>query len=339
MKNQKNVAVLFINLGTPSQLKESIVKKYLSEFLMDERVIDIPYLYRSLLVNVIIAPHRAKKSLEKYKKIWNYEKNESPLITITRSFISKLKSGLPDILIDFAMRYGEPRIEEKLNFFYRQGVRYLYVIPLYPQYATSTIGSSLASVYKINSKFWDPMMITVHPVIYNDPEFIDLWVKHIQDELPEFRNYYFIFSFHGVPVRHIEKSDQKNVCLKDNCCEIQQPEYCYRAQCFYLAKQISHRLGLDDYLVAFQSRLGKEKWTQPYLEEVIIDVAKKHDQICVVPLSFVSDSLETLEELQITIKEMLMSHRIKNYKVIPALNDKNEWIEYWKNNILKFLEN
>lgn len=340
MKDSLNSGVLFVNLGTPQKLERKEVKKYLDSFLMDSRVIDIPFLPRFLLVKGIITPFRASKSLEKYKLIWDRENRKSPLVVFTERFVEKVKKALPEITVDFAMRYGEPSLTSKMQMFYELGIRYLYVVPLYPQYATSTYGTVLAEVSKINARFWDPLTVSFHPVFFDDDEFLEIWIEHIKEEVPDYRDYVFVFSFHGIPVRHLKKSDRKGVCLTSGCCEIHKPAYCYRYQTRYSAIYIAEKLGILEYHIAYQSRLGRAEWLQPYIEDVLlqIDDGKK---VIVVPLSFVTDCLETLEELKISLKHFLeeKNKNFQDYRVVSSLNDKERWIHYWVKKIKDYLKN
>lgn len=334
MLQNSKIAFLFINLGSPEKLNFISVQKYLREFLLDPRVIDLPLVLRTIIVYLFVLPFRPKKTLEKYKKIWNYKENQSPIIFLTEQMVYALKNRFPNIFIDYAMRYGKPSIKEKLEFIHKKGFRYVHIIPLYPQYATSTYGSVLAEIYRLNQIFWDPLIISFEPPFYGDKEFIELWSKKIQ-KIENYKDYFFLFTFHGVPERHIHKSDLFKNCLIDNCC-ITPKEYCYKSQTFYLSKAISENLKIQNWSIAYQSRFGKSKWIEPYLENKILEIIKKFKKILIIPLSFVSDCLETLEELGITFKENIK----KNFpdvelKVISSLNLDEEWIQYWEKKILK----
>lgn len=333
MQNSNQV-FLFVNLGSPTSLTVSSVRRYLKEFLTDKRVIDVPFFLRYFIVYFFILPFRPKQTLEKYKKIWNYAKQRSPLLSITEEMISKLQSHLPDLQIDFAMRYGSPSLKEKLNYYYQKGVCNVNIIPLYPQYAASTYGSIVAEVGRINQKFWDPLQISFEPPFYIEKEFVQLWVRKIQ-QVKNFCDFYVLFSFHGIPLRHIKKSDRFQECLKENCC-LSPKVYCYKSQTFYIANAIAKELELKQWSIAYQSRLGKSEWIRPYLEEEIQRIAQQNKKILIVPLSFVTDCLETLEELKIslvaTIKKTFSDLEIL---VLNSLNTEEEWITFWKKKILK----
>ncbi len=329
-----NPVYLFVNLGSPKNLTISSVRKYLKEFLTDKRVIDVPFYLRYLIVYAFILPFRPKQTLEKYKKIWNYKINQSPLLLITEQMIAKLRSKLPDITIDYAMRYGSPSIKEKLNFYYQKGVRRVHVIPLYPQYATSTYGSVVSEVCKQNQKFWDPMQISFEPPFYDEKDFINLWIQKI-NQIKDFYDYYVVFSFHGVPVRHIQKSDLLQQCLKDHCC-INPKEYCYKSQTFYISNVIAKELKIKHWSIAYQSRLGKSEWIRPYLEEEIQRIAQTYKKILIVPLSFVADCLETLEELKLTLVDTIKNIFFNvEILVLDSLNSEESWITFWEKKILK----
>lgn len=335
MKNKINTGILFVNLGTPEKLTIYSIRKYLKEFLMDKRVIDLPFFLRFFIVYFFILPFRPYKIIKKYQLIWNKDKNQSPLIIYTDEFIKKLKQIFPSITIDYVMRYGNPSIKTKMEEFYQKGIRYLHIIPLYPQYATSTYGSVIAEICKINQKFWDPFILSFEPLFYDNPEFISIWVKKIES-ISEYKNYYILFSFHGIPERHILKSDRYKNCFSNNCCE-KLPEFCYKAQSKYLSYQIANRLKIKHFGIAYQSRLGKAKWLEPYLEDHLKEIIKNHKKILIVPLSFTTDCLETLEELNISTKEFV--HKIDpsiEIQVLTTLNNKEEWIEFWKKRIENF---
>ncbi len=334
MRNQKNTAILFINLGTPEKLSKGSIRTYLKEFLMDERVIDLPFFLRFFIVYVFILPFRPKKTLHKYEVIWDKNNDKSPIILNTERFINKLKSKLSDYYIDFAMRYGKPGIKDKMDQFYNLGIRYLHIIPLYPQYASSTYGTVIAEVCRINQKYWDPFIISFEPIINNEEKFIQIWSNKIKS-LNDYQNYHVIFSFHGIPERHIKKSDRLKICLTNHCCE-KVPEYCYKAQCYDISKNIAKVLELSSFSVAFQSRLGKAKWIEPYLEEHIKTIIKDHKNILIVPLSFTSDCLETLEELKFSLVNQYSSDQIYIH-VMDSLNDDNEWVDFWYERIKKYL--
>ncbi len=328
---------LFIQLGSPEALTINSVKKFLKQFLMDKRVVDLPFIFRFLLVYIIIANFRAPRTLEKYKKIWDYTTNESPLLKNTHNFVRKLQQYLNNYKLDYAFRYGKPSIEEKLKYYYNQGIRNIHIIPLFPQYSTSTFGSVLSKVYELNAKFHDPLFLSIEPPFFDDESFITLWVDKIRSYLPDYKDFHFNFHFHGIPETHIKRSDIYNQCLKNNCCDNASSylsiDYCYKAQCSYMAKKIVEKLSLQEnqWKITFQSRLGKAKWIGPYLEEVIKDL--NANKLVVLPLSFVSDCLETLEEIDITIRNKFLVSENREFYLIPSLNDDDDWINYWQKKI------
>lgn len=334
MQNSK-IAFLLANLGSPEELSITSVRKYLKNFLLDSRVIDLPYYLRAFVVFFFILPFRPKQTLKKYKAIWDFEKNQSPLLSITQEMVLRLQNKIPNYPIDFGMRYGKPSLKEKLEIFYNQGIRYVHIIPLYPQYSTSTYGSLIAEISKINQKFWDPLIITYEPPFGDQKEFIQLWVDKIQKNLANDSDYFLVFSFHGIPIRHIRKSDPFHNCLKDNCCN-ELKEYCYKSQAFFLSKSIAEKLKHKNWTIAYQSRLGKEEWTKPYLEDEIQRIAQFHKKILIVPLSFVTDCLETKEELAITLTNQYQK-KLQNLeiRVLSSLNVDEEWIHFLEKKILK----
>jgi len=328
MRNKKNTAILFVNLGTPENLTISSIRKNLKEFLMDKRVIDLPFFLRFIIVYFFILPFRPFKTLKKYQEVWNHTLNLSPFIYYSEQFIKKLKEKIPNVAIDYAMRYGKPTIKEKMQQFYKQGYRYLHIVPLYPQYSTSTYGSLIAEICRVNQQLWDPFILSFEEVYNDDEDFIQLWMNKIQS-IKNYQDYYVLFTFHGIPERHIIKSDRLNLCLKEGCCE-KYPEYCYKAQSIFISRKIAQKLNIKHYDVVYQSRLGRTKWLTPYLQEYLLNIINNFNKIIIIPLSFTADCLETLEELNISTRKLVEEHNKKTELiVIDSLNDDDEWINYW----------
>lgn len=320
--------VLLVNLGSPDSTSEGDVRKYLGEFLMDPRVIDLPYLSRAFLVKGIILPTRPKRSAQAYRKIWT--KEGSPLIVHTRNLTDKVQAQV-DIPVLMAMRYGKPSISSAIEALDRQGVTELLLIPLYPQYAMSTIETISVLVHRILRKKYPHISLTEVPAFYHRPEYVKVLATSIKEYYKE--GEYLLFSYHGVPQRHIYKSDvTKEHCqLNDICCNTLSPahQYCYRHQCHALSKAVAQELNLtsDHYSTSFQSRLGRDPWLTPYTDATLGQLAEqgiKH--LAIVTPAFVADCLETLEEIAIEGKEQFLSHGGNTYNYIPCLNDRQDWV-------------
>lgn len=327
-------AALLINLGTPSGPAPAEVRAYLREFLSDPRVIDVPWPIRWLLLNTVILPFRPKLSAQAYQKIWT--KEGSPLRVHTRNLADKVQKNLGHAYeIGYAMRYGNPSIADALRNIMRHPIEKLIVFPLYPQYSSSAVGSSVEKVLKTLETFWNIPPIRVVPPFYGSDKFIDGFRRRGKAEMKTIKPDHVLFSFHGLPERHIRKSAQgKDVCLTkdDSCCAriSEKNAYCYRAQCFETARHLARELELSksSYTVCFQSRLGRMPWIKPYTDHVLIDLAKrKHKKILVFCPSFVADCLETLEEIAIRGRESFISHGGEELRLAPSLNDESYWVE------------
>lgn len=335
--------VLLVNLGSPDSTEVKDVKKYLDEFLMDERVIDVNYLMRVFLVRGIILRKRPASSAEAYKKIWWPE--GSPLIVLSKRLQDKLQSK-QDIPIALAMRYGNPSIETGLHELHSKGVTEVMMIPLYPQFAMATTETILVLAEKVRKSKFPNMTIEHLPAFYHKESYIDVLAKSINEAIEPFKQDYILFSYHGVPERHIFKSDvTKGHCqLNGTCCATPSAahEFCYRHQCLETTAKTAQKLGLKEgtYGTSFQSRLGKDPWIQPYTDETIDGLAEKGiKRLAVVTPAFVSDCLETLEEIGMEAAESFIEHGGNEFLSIPCLNDRNDWvdtmsswIDEWKNN-------
>ncbi|WP_396189221.1 ferrochelatase [Flavobacterium sp.] len=322
--------VLLVNLGSPDSTKTKDVKKYLDEFLMDERVIDLPYLLRALLVKGIILNTRPKKSAKAYKKIWWPE--GSPLIVLSKRLQTNLqkKVSLP---VELAMRYGNPSIEHGLTQLNNQGVDEVLLLPLYPQFAMATTETIVVLAEKIKKEKFPTMKLEILPAFYNKKDYIKNLADSIQDSLQNFKSDYILFSYHGVPERHIRKSDvTKSHCQINNTCCVTPSEahdFCYRHQCLETTKQVAEVLGLEEgkFSTSFQSRLGKDPWLQPYTDATIDGLAQKGiKKLAVVTPAFVSDCLETLEEIGMEAAESFKENGGEHFLSIPCLNDREDWV-------------
>ena len=321
---------LLINLGSPNSTSVKDVRNYLDEFLMDKRVIDVPYLLRAFLVKGIILNTRPKKSAEAYKKIWWDE--GSPLIVISERLHKKVQEN-SDIPVELAMRYGNPSIKSGIQKLAKQGVTEILLIPLYPQFAMATTETIEVLANEIVKKQFPNIKLSSVPAFYNKPDYIEVLSESIQNELTRLKPEHLLFSYHGVPERHIKKSDiTKSHCKIDgSCCNTPSPahEFCYRHQCYETTKQVAEKLNLKEgsYSTSFQSRLGNDPWLQPYTSQTIDDFATNNlKKLAVVTPAFVADCLETLEEIGMEAKHSFMEKGGEKFNVIPCLNDNDKWV-------------
>lgn len=325
----KKRAVLLINVGTPNSPKVTDVRKYLSQFLNDKRVITLPYIARKVLVNGIIVPFRSKKSSKLYKKLWT-EKG-SPLLVNSLSLVSKLNNALGENSKAFlGMRYGNPSIRHALTAISEYNPDEIVVLPLYPQYASSTTESSFDIVNKV-FKTWKKLPeIKYINQFYNHPRFIDVYVKRIFQYHP-LRYDHILFSYHGLPLSHIESIHPK-VGLLNCSCEKEMPKHgklCYKATCYETTRLLVNKLRLkkEQYSVGFQSRLSK-KWITPFADGLIKSLANKGiKKLLVVAPSFVTDCLETIIEIEQEYKDIFIRCGGSQLSLVHSLNDSDKWAE------------
>jgi len=327
----QKIGILLINLGTPKSPEPSDVYRYLIEFLTDERVIDLPWLRRQLLVRGIIVPKRYKQSAKAYAQIWT--KEGSPLMMYSRKVVKALKGYFGDhITIELAMRYQEPSIEQAMKKMQLNNVDNLLILPLFPQYASATTGSVHQKIMSL-VKNWIviPELIFVNNFATH-PNYINAICSIAKQRNLEYYDH-FLFSFHGLPKRQLCKADTLNWCLKNkNCCaELNEKnKSCYSAQCYATASLIASQLGIDkqDYSICFQSRLGKEPWLEPYTSDVLHQFVNKGcHKILVFSPSFVCDCLETIYEIEVEYKQEFINAGGKELDLVPGLNDNPLWIE------------
>jgi ferrochelatase len=296
------------------------VRKYLSEFLSDPRVLDIPWFSRFLLLQGIILPFRSYRSAKAYQKVWTEE--GSPLLVHSRAYEKKLQDALGlEFRVVLGMRYGEPSLKQAWDSLKDSDCSQIVIFPLYPHYASSSTGSALEEVYRLAKKEWNvPPMKSVEP-FFNKGFFIKTLREHIAKELEKIKWEHVVFSFHGLPQHHIEKSGCEGSCEKHACAA----PYCYRAQCFETVRL----LNIDgEHSCAFQSRLGRRPWIQPYFDEQLVVLRKKGiKHLAVVCPSFVSDCLETVEEIRIRARETWKKLGGESLTLIPCLNDSDAWVQ------------
>jgi ferrochelatase len=327
--------ILLVNLGSPDSPEPKDVKKYLGEFLMDERVIDIPYVARALLVRGIILKTRPKASAAAYKKIWWDE--GSPLIVISERLQKKIQQQV-EYPVALAMRYGSMSILKGLQELVDKGVDEVLLFPLYPQFAMATTETITVLAEELRQLHFPNIKIESVPAFYNKPDYIEVLSNSIKRHL-EGKNYdHVLFSYHGVPERHIRKSDvTKSHCKIDGSCCItpsKAHEFCYKHQCLEVTRLVAEKLNwaTDSYSTSFQSRLGFDPWLQPYTDRTIERLGKNGiKNMAIVTPAFVSDCLETLEEIAMEGQEIFHEVGGKDFTTIPCLNDDKAFVDLLSN--------
>ena len=311
------VGVLLVNLGTPDGHDKKNMRKYLKEFLSDRRVIETPRIIWWPLLNGIILNTRPKKSGALYASIWNEEKNESPLRTFTRSQAEQLAERMSkedNLVVDWAMRYGNPSIESRLKVLQEQGCERIVVFPLYPQYAAATTATVNDKTFEALMKMrWMPALRTVPPY-HDDPAYIEALAKSIKAQLEslDFEPEHIVASYHGIPKSYFDKGDP------------------YHCQCLKTSRLLKEHMGwAEGYLLStFQSRFGPEEWLQPYTDETVERLAKEGiKRIAVVNPGFAADCLETLEEIDGEVREEFIDNGGEHFAHIPCLNDGKEGMD------------
>ena len=319
--------VLLINLGTPDAPTPAAVGRYLREFLMDGFVIDVPAPLRWFLVNVLIVPRRKYQSARAYQKV--QMPGGSPLLVHSRALAHSVAGELGDeYQVEFAMRYGNPSIPSALAKL-KDTTGQIIVLPLYPHYAESSFETAVVETRRRAKELG--CSVSFLPPFYDRPEFIDAFVLRIRETLAEQNSEHVVFSFHGLPERHVTKLHPEHCLRSANCCDqiSASNRNCYRAQCFATAGAFAQRLGLQEesYTVSFQSRLGRAKWISPNTEEVLSDLARRgKKRIAVACPSFVADCLETVEEIAIRGRDTFVAAGGTELHLIPSLNDEPAWV-------------
>ena len=329
--NRLRTGVLLVNLGTPDSPDPKDVYRYLIEFLTDGRVIDTPYLLRQFLVRGLIVPRRYKQSARSYKEIWTDE--GSPLKVYGERVTQLLQESLGDrYCVELAMRYQNPSIPSALERLRDQAVSDLIILPLFPQYASASTGSVQARVMKELSGWQGVPKTTFIESYPTQPKMIDAFCARANER--DVGDYdHVLFSFHGLPQRHLRKLDRHNHCLnKPGCCETlsEKNQRCYSAQCYATAYAIAEKLGLSSerYSISFQSRLGRDPWIKPYTDHVISELAKKGmKQVLVLCPAFVADCLETVFEIGVEAEEIFQEAGGEVIDLVTGLNDHPMWVE------------
>ncbi|MCB1170056.1 MAG: ferrochelatase [Leptospiraceae bacterium] len=317
--------LLLVNLGSPDSTSVGDVRRYLREFLSDPDVIDLPAAGRNLLLYGIILPFRPRKSAEAYRAIWT--EAGSPLIEHTRKLCDGVQAVLgPDFEVKMAMRYGNPSIGSALKQFRDAGIMRVHCIALYPQYSTASMGSTYKEIMRQNAALQDPLFLSTEPAFHYRSGFVNAWTELIRPHLePGFR---VLFSFHGIPERQVLKSSHDGHCQLGDCCNTV-PPFCYRAQCLATARAVAASLGLNsEWEMTFQSRLGRTPWLKPYTDLRLQDLPEEGiKKVILVSPSFVSDCLETLEELNIRAREDFLAAGGEEFRFVSSLNQNPTWVQ------------
>lgn len=328
----KKTGVLLIQLGTPDSPSTSDVRRYLTEFLNDPRVIDIPYLSRKLLVNGIIVPFRAPKSAKIYKKLWEHGNGVSPLLTHTQSVQRLLSERLKNdnVTVEMAMRYQNPSMDSVLERMRKANYEQIIIIPLFPQYASASSGSAIEKAMQIIRKWWVIPEISIVSQFYDHPAYIDSIVERAKAfNLPDYDH--VLFSYHGLPERQVDKVYNEGLCSDHDCeSEItEENKFCYKATSFATTRLLAEKLGLkeSDYTVCFQSRLD-EKWLKPFSDKVVEEQGKKGaKKLLAFSPAFVADCLETIIEIGDEYQEIFEENGGEKVQLVPSSNDHPRFVD------------
>ena len=316
--NFGKTGILLVNLGTPDSTSWFDIRKYLKEFLSDRRVIELNPILWKIILNLFILNFRPSKTAKAYKEIWMKKENMSPLLYYTQKQtdkISKLISN-ENVVVDFAMRYGNPSIRKKINILHQCGCENLIVLPLYPQYAAATTATVCDEVYRVlMSMRWQPSLKII-PHYESHPLYIDALVNSINDKIKNlsWKPDLILASYHGIPKKYFDKGD---------------PYHCY---CHKTTRLISEKFKSIEIKTTFQSRFGPQEWLQPYTDKTLENLPGegKKNVLAICP-GFSSDCVETLEEIHIQGKETFMKSGGKNFDMIACLNDNDDHIKLLKN--------
>lgn len=324
-------AVLLVNLGSPDSTSVKDVRRYLREFLSDDRVLDAAKPVQQFVLNCFILPFRPKKSAEAYSTIWQPE--GSPLIITSKNLQALLQKEI-EPKVELAMRYGSPSIPDAIERLKSEGVKNLFLVPLYPHYAMSSYETVVVKVMEEVAARHPEMKVSTLQPFYNDPAYIEALYQsaapYLEDEYD-----HLLFSYHGIPVRHLHKADSSKAhCnVVPDCCKVCSPvqSTCYRHQTFKTTELFTQRAGIpeDKFSVSFQSRLGRDPWLQPYTDHTLAELAKSgKKRVLVMTPAFVSDCLETLEEIAEEGKEIFEEAGGERFNMIPCLNEHPAWVKF-----------
>ena len=324
----ERIGVLLVNLGTPDSADAKGVRVYLKEFLSDPRVIEDQGLWWKLVLNGVILRIRPRRKARDYQKIWNTEKNESPLKTITRAQSEKLAAAIADhdhVVVDWAMRYGNPAIRSRIDALTAQGCDRLLVVPLYPQYSAATSATVCDEVFRVLGEMRAQPTLRVTPPYYDDPDYVEALAVSINTHLKTlpFQPELIVASFHGMPQKYVDKGDP------------------YYAQCVATTDALRKRMGLDasKLILTFQSRFGFDAWLRPYTDQTMERLAKEGvRRIAVVMPGFSADCLETLEEIAQENAEIFKHHGGEQFAAVPCLNDSDPGMDVIRQLVLRELQ-
>lgn len=336
---QRQTAVLLVNLGTPDSPSERDVRVYLRQFLMDGRVIDIPWLSRFFLVNCVIAPFRASESARAYRKLWRPE--GSPLKIYGFRNQAQLQEILPECYqVFFATRYQNPGIPSVVRSMEGRGFEDIIVLPLFPQYASASTGSAVEEVMRAIGRWQIIPNIRIIGQFFDHPLFIDTFVRRARPMMDKTPYDHFLFSYHGLPERQILKSSPDNYCRMEKCCASlnRKNRFCYRAQCLATTRLLAGALGLkeDRFSTSFQSRLGRDPWIRPYTDEALKDLrARGVKKVLVFSPAFVADCLETTVEIGHEYKHQFIRGGGEALDLVESCNDHPVWVECLKALVLE----
>ena len=323
------IGVLIVNLGTPDATDAPSVRRYLREFLSDARVIENQGLVWKFVLNAIILPRRPRVKGRDYEKIWNRERNESPLKTITRAQAAKLRATIetvdPAIMVDWAMRYGNPSLDSRIEALAKAGCERILLLPLYPQYAAATSATVCDIAFLTLIKLRDQPALRVVPPYYDDPVYIEALAVSIEAELRRlpFKPELILASFHGIPKSYVEDGDP------------------YPTHCAATVRLLQQRMKLDDskLMLTFQSRFGRAEWLQPYTDKTVEALAKRGvKNLAVVTPGFSADCLETLEEIAVENADIFRANGGENFAAIPCLNDSEAGMSVISHVVLRELQ-
>jgi ferrochelatase len=331
--------VLLVNLGSPDSPSVPDVRRYLREFLMDGRVLDAPWPVRFCIVHFAILPFRPKPSAEAYHKIWTPA--GSPLVVTSRNVQASLRQRV-NVPVELAMRYQNPSIPDAVRNLASTGVDEVLLIPLFPHYAMSSFETAVERVKEVAAALAPQMRLQVQPPFYAEPDYIAALVGSAQEYLAQGYDH-LLFSFHGLPERHLRKSDPtgRHCLASENCCTTPSPAHatCYRAQCLKTVAAFVEQAGVLEgkYSIAFQSRLGRDPWLKPYTDFELPRLAQSGvRKLLVICPAFVSDCLETLEEIGLRGRETFLEAGGKEFALIPCLNEHPLWLAALENMVGRF---
>lgn len=337
--SKKDTLVVVVNLGTPDEPKVGAVRRYLTQFLNDRRVIDIPWLGRTLLVNGIIIPTRAKNSTQLYKELWTEE--GSPLVVYGNKLVELLNKQMPEADVTLAMRYQNPGLKDVLAKYQNENYKKIIFFPMFPQYASSSSGSAMEEAMQIVSKWWVIPECIFMGQYFDHPAYLDALAQTANGI--DYNEYdHIIMSYHGLPERQLDKTYEGDKLCADHSCEDhygRDNRYCYKAACYETSRELAKRIGIteEQYTVGFQSRLGKG-WIEPFTDDIIKQLAKEgKKKLLFFAPSFTADCLETTVEITTEYRELFEEHGGEKVTLVPSLNDNPSWASAIKEMVSKYI--